>query len=69
MDIEYEMSLPDPINDILRKTLKKIDKHLVKFQIKRDWNDKDMEDFIKYCKTYRVLTKLLNREPLSIFDF
>ena len=63
------MLLPDPINDILKKALKKIDRHLVKFQMKRDWNDKDMDDFIKYCKTYRVLTKLLNREPLSIFDF
>jgi len=69
MIIEEKMGRPDPIDDILKKARKKVEKRLVKFQMNNDVNDKDMNDFIKYCKTYMTLTKLLNREPLSIFDF
>ena len=58
------MLLPDPINDILRKARKKVEKRLAK-----SLKIHDIDDFIKYLYSYRILTKLLNREPLSIFDF
>jgi len=54
---------PDPIDDILRKARKKVEKRLAKAL-----KVHDMDDFIKYLYRYRVFTKLLNREPLTIFD-
>ena len=58
------MLLPDPINDILREARKKVEKCIVEA-----YKEKNFKDAVEYLCTYRVLTKLLNREPLSIFDF
>jgi len=56
------MFLPDDINDILIKARKAVEK-----DIKRTCKTGDYT-FLNHLRMYRVLTKLLNREPLSIFD-
>jgi len=64
MIIEEQMGQPDPINDILREVRGEIEKRLITTYI-----DNDKEATLRYLFNYRLCTKLLNREPLSIFDF
>ena len=64
MIIEEQMGLPDPINDILKKAREEVDKQFI-----RTIKEYDFENALGYLCSYRMLTKLLNREPLSIFDF
>ena len=64
MIIEKQMGQPDSINDILKKARKNTEKCIAKAY--KEGND---DDFLKYLRTYRTFTKLLNREPLDIFDF
>jgi len=54
----------DPINDILKKARKNVEKEFIK-SIKGN----DTGRALSYLCSYRMFTKLLNREPLSIFDF
>jgi len=58
------MLLPDPINDILKEARKNTEKCIVKA-----FKEKNFKDALEYLRTYRGFTKLLNREPLDIFDF
>ena len=62
MLIEEQMGQPDPINDILKKARRKVEK-----DIKRAYKTGDC-NFLNHLRMYRLLTKLLNRESLSIFD-
>ena len=55
---------PDPLEKILREARKKVEKRL-----KKAFEENNTDDIYKYLRTYRTLTKLINREPLSIFDF
>ena len=52
---------PDPINKILKEARKKVEKNIKKVKA-------DDYNFMNHLRMYRLLTKLLNREPLSIFD-
>ena len=64
MYIELAMSLPDDINDILKEARKKVEKEFIKA-----FKEKNFKDALEYLCAYRTYTKLLNREPLDMFDF
>lgn len=59
----FAMPQPDPLEGILRKARKKVEKRLEKA-----FKEVNNDDTYKYFCAYRTLTKLINREPLSIFD-
>ena len=63
MIIEEKMGQPDPINEILKKVRKDSETGFL-MAYKKD----DFENALQYLRCYRMFTKLLNREPLDIFD-
>jgi len=54
----------DPIDDILKEARKNTEKGFLKA-----YKVDDMENALQHLRCYRIFTKLLNREPLSMFDF
>ena len=63
MIIEEEMGRPDSLDDILKKARKNTEKCIVKA-----FKEDDVENALQYLRCYRMFTKLLNREPLDLFD-
>lgn len=60
----FEMPKPDPINTILKKAQKIAEK-----RVKKALKGQNPNEMLKYLYSYRIFTKLLNREMLTIFDF
>ena len=61
--IKYSMPKPDPLEKILRDARKRTEKCVIKAL-----KENNQDDILKYLRTYRGFTKLINREPLNIFD-
>jgi len=58
------MPLPNDLLEIFIKARKRTKKCVIKAF--KEGND---DDFLKYLRAYRGFTKLIQCEPLSIFDF